>query len=77
MALDSSALLALLAELKLNNVTDRIRSAPETLYQELIDTEAIAFLVFSLAEEPPTTRDVGEMAESLNLTWARHRQDTV
>jgi len=77
MALDQSALLDLLAELKLTDITNRIRPATETLYQELIDAELTAFLVFSLAEEPPTTRDVGEMAESLNLTQARHRQDTV
>jgi len=35
MALDQSALLELLGELKLTDVTDRIRSATETLYQEL------------------------------------------
>ena len=44
MALDQSALLDLLAELKLTDVTDRIRSATETLYQELIDAEATAFI---------------------------------
>jgi len=37
MALDQSALLDLLGELKLTNVTDRIRSATDTLYQELIE----------------------------------------
>jgi hypothetical protein len=42
MALDQSALLELLAQLKLTDVTDRIRSATETLYQELIDAEATA-----------------------------------
>jgi len=36
MALDESALLDLLAQLKLTDVTDRIRSATETLHQELI-----------------------------------------
>ncbi|WP_241992893.1 IS256 family transposase [Cryobacterium frigoriphilum] len=40
MALVQSALLALLAELKLTDVTDRIRMVTETLYQELIDAEA-------------------------------------
>lgn len=40
MALDQSALLDLLAQLKLTDVTDRIRSITETLYQELIDAEA-------------------------------------
>ena len=44
MALDQSALLDLLAQLKLTDVTDRIRSATETLYQELIDAEASAFI---------------------------------
>lgn len=44
MALDQSALLNLLAELKLTDVTDRIRSATEKLYQELIDAEATAFI---------------------------------
>lgn len=40
MALDQSALLDLLGEFKLTDVTDRIRVATETLYQELIDAEA-------------------------------------
>jgi len=40
MALDQSALLNLLAQLKLTDVTDRIRSVTETLYQELLDAEA-------------------------------------
>src|SRR5450830_1383563 len=44
MAMDQSALLDLLAQLKLTDVTDRIRSATETLYQELIDAEATAFI---------------------------------
>ncbi|GAA3209643.1 IS256 family transposase [Microbacterium terregens] len=44
MALDQSALLELLGELKLTDVTDRIRTATETLYQELIDAEAAAFI---------------------------------
>jgi len=44
MALDQSALLDLLAQLKLTDVTDRIRSATETLYQELIDAEAASFI---------------------------------
>ena len=44
MALDRSALLDLLGELKLTDVTDRIRVATETLYQELIDAEATAFI---------------------------------
>ncbi len=40
MALDQSALLDLLAQLKLTDVSDRIRSITEALYQELIDAEA-------------------------------------
>ena len=44
MALDQSALLELLGELKLTDVTDRIRVATETLYQGLIDAEAAAFI---------------------------------
>ena len=44
MALDQSALLDLLAQLKLTDVTDRIRIATEMLYQELIDAEASAFI---------------------------------
>ena len=44
MALDQSALLELLAQLKPTDVTDRIRSATETLYQELIDAEATSFI---------------------------------
>ncbi|MDQ2849236.1 MAG: IS256 family transposase, partial [Actinomycetota bacterium] len=44
MALDQSALLDLLAQLKLTDVSDRIRSITETLYQELIDTEAAAVI---------------------------------
>ena len=44
MALDQSALLDLLGELKLTDVSDRIRVATETLYQELIDAEATAFI---------------------------------
>lgn len=44
MALDQSALLELLGELKLTDTTERIRVATETLYQELIDAETAAFI---------------------------------
>ncbi|WP_345066342.1 transposase, partial [Leifsonia kafniensis] len=44
MALDQSALLDLLGQLQQTDVTDRIRSATEKLYQELIDAEATAFI---------------------------------
>ena len=50
MALDQSALLELLAQLKLTDVTDRIRSATETLYQELIDAQATAVIGACLVE---------------------------
>ena len=44
MALDQSALLDLLAQLNLTDVPDRIQSATETLYQQLIEAEATAFI---------------------------------
>ncbi len=44
MALDQSALLDLLGQLKLTNVIDRIRVATETLYPKLINAEAAAFI---------------------------------
>ena len=53
MALDQSALLELLGELKLTDVNDRIRTATETLYQELIDAEAAAFIGAAPFERTP------------------------
>ncbi len=44
MAMDQSALLELLAALKDTDVSDRIRTATEHLYQELIDAEATAVI---------------------------------
>lgn len=44
MALDQSGHLELLGELKLTDVSDRIRVATEELYQALIDAEAAAFI---------------------------------
>lgn len=44
MAVDQSALLGLLAELKDTDVPDRVRAATERLYQELIDAEAAAVI---------------------------------
>jgi len=44
MAMDQSALLDLLAALKDTDVSDRIRTATEHLYQELIDAEATAVI---------------------------------
>ena len=54
MVLDRCALFDLLGELKLTDVTDRIRVATETLYQELIDAEATALI--GAAPFEPTTR---------------------
>ncbi|WP_061782597.1 IS256 family transposase, partial [Microbacterium hominis] len=53
MALDQSALLELLGELKLTDVNDRVRVATETLYQELIDAEAAAFIRAAPFERSP------------------------
>jgi len=44
MALDQSRLLDPLAQQKLADVNDRIRSATETLYQKRSDAEATAFI---------------------------------
>ena len=44
MALDYSALLALLSQLKDTDLTDRVRTALERVYQELIDAEAAAMI---------------------------------
>jgi putative transposase len=44
MALDQSALFDLLGQLKLTGVSDRIRAATETLYQQFIEAEATAFI---------------------------------
>jgi transposase-like protein len=53
MALDQSALLELLGELKLTDVSDRVRVATEKLYQELIDAEAAAFIGAAPFERTP------------------------
>jgi len=70
MALDQSALLDLLGELKLTDVTDRIRVATETLYQELIDAEASAFIGAAPFErtEDRTTHRNGTRARMLTTT---------
>ena len=70
MALDQSALLDLLGELKLTDVTDRIRVATETLYQELIDAEATAFIgaaPFERSDDRTTHRN-GSRARVLATT---------
>ncbi len=70
MALDQSALLELLGELKLTDVGDRIRVATETLYQELIDAEAAAFIGASPFERTParTTQRNGTRPRTLTTT---------
>ena len=70
MALDQSALLDLLGELKLTDVTDRIRVATETLYQELIDAEATAFIgaaPFERSDDRTTHRN-GSRGRTLTTT---------
>jgi putative transposase len=70
MALDQSALLELLAQLKLTDVTDRIRSATEMLYQELIDAEATAFIGAAPFERSTdrTTQRNGTRSRTLTTT---------
>jgi hypothetical protein len=69
MALDQSALLELLGELKLTDVSDRIRVATETLYQELIDAEAAAFIGAASYER---TDSCSRTSRQLKLTQGRH-----
>ena len=85
MALDQSALLDLLAELKLTDVPDRIRVATETLYQQLIDAEAAAFIgaaPFERSAERTTHRNgtrlrtLSTTAGDLELTIPKLRQGT-
>lgn len=85
MALDQSALLDLLAQLKLTDVTDRIRVATEKLYQELIDAEASAFIgaaPFERSAERSTHRNgtrprtLTTTAGDLELSIPKLRQGT-
>jgi len=85
MALDQSALLDLLAELKLTDVPDRIRVATETLYQQLIDAEAAAFIgaaPFERSAERTTHRNgsrprvLSTTAGDLELAIPKLRQGT-
>jgi hypothetical protein len=80
MALDQSALLELLAQLKLTDVTDRIRSATETLCQELNDAEATAFIGASPFERTSdrTTHRNGarDGTESPWVCWRFHTLET-
>ena len=68
MALDQSALLDLLAQLKLTDVTDQVRAATETLYQELIDAEAAAVIGAGKYErtEDRTTQRNGTRARTFS-----------
>ena len=70
MALDQSALLDLLAQLKLTDVSDRVRSVTESLYQELIDAEATALIGAGKYErtEMRTTQRNGTRARTLTTT---------
>ena len=85
MALDQSALLELLAELKLTDVPDLIRVATETLYQQLIDAEAAAFIgaaPFQRSAERTTHRNgtrpriLSTTAGDLELAIPKLRQGT-
>lgn len=70
MALDQSALLDLLGQLKLTDVPDRIRTATETLYQQLIDAEATAFIGAGPFErsDARTTQRNGSRPRTLTTT---------
>ena len=70
MAPDECALRELLAQLKLTDVTDRSRVATETLYQELIDAEATAFIGASSFERTGerTTRRNGTRLRTVTTT---------
>src|SRR3546814_8068554 len=70
MALDQSALLELLGELKLTDVNDRIWVATETLYQELIDAEAAAFIGAAPFERTPerVTQRNGTRSKTVSTT---------
>ena len=67
MALDHSALLG---QLKLTDVSDRIRSAAELLYQQLIEAEATAFIGAAPFErtEDRTTQRNGTRPRTLSIT---------
>ncbi len=70
MALDQSALLDLLGQLKLTDVSDRIRTATETLYQQLIEAEGTAFIgaaPFQRSEARTTQRN-GSRPRTLTTT---------
>lgn len=70
MALDQSALFDLLGQLKLADVSDRIRAAAETLYQQVIEAEATAFIGAAPFErsEARTTQRNGSRPRTLTTT---------
>ena len=70
MALDQSALLNLLGQLKQTDVPDRIRTATETLYQQLIEAEATAFIGAAPFERSSdrTTQRNGSRPRTLTTT---------
>ncbi|GAA4370758.1 hypothetical protein GCM10023166_19420 [Paeniglutamicibacter cryotolerans] len=70
MALDQSALLDLLGQLKQTDVPDRIRTATETLYQQLIEAEATAFIGSAPFERSSdrTTQRNGSRPRTLSTT---------
>jgi len=70
MALDQSALLDLLAQLRETEVSERIRVATEKLYQELIYAEAAAFIGAAPFERSPdrVTQRNGTRAKTLITT---------
>lgn len=85
MALDQSALLDLLTQLQDTDVSDRIRTATETLYQQFIDAEATAFIgaePFQRAEARTTQRNdsrprtLSTTAVDLNLKIPKLRTGT-
>lgn len=70
MALEQSALLDLLGQLKLTDVSDRIRTATETLYRQLIEAEATVFIGAGPFErsEARTTQRNGSRPRTLTTT---------
>jgi putative transposase len=70
MAMDQSALLGLLEELQGTEVSDRIRVATQTLYQELIDAEAAAVIGAARFERSVqrTTQRNGSRPRTLSTT---------
>ena len=70
MALDQSALLDLLAQLKLTDVSGRIRSVTEVLYPELIDAEVASVIGAGKYErtEMRTTQRNGTRPRTLTTT---------